>query len=125
MPAKLSHICLFTDDVQALTKFYEYVLDMPADSNLGSYVQFKTEGAAILAIWDIDEQNAKAPDSAEVRKNKSSILEFQVEDVDKEFERLSEYGVQWVKEPTTQPWGTRSTYFRDLDGNLVSFYSAP
>jgi len=125
MPAKLSHVCLFTDDVQALTRFYEFVLDMPADSNLGTYVQFKTEGAAILAIWEIAEQNEHAPGSAELRMNKSSILEFRVKDVDKEFGRLSEYGVQWVKEPTTQPWGTRSTYFRDLDGNLVSFYSMP
>jgi catechol 2,3-dioxygenase-like lactoylglutathione lyase family enzyme len=28
----------------------------------------------------------------------------------------------WVRQPTTQPWGTRSVYFRDPDGNLVNFY---
>ncbi|HKW35048.1 MAG TPA: nuclear transport factor 2 family protein [Candidatus Acidoferrum sp.] len=28
----------------------------------------------------------------------------------------------WVKPPTTQPWGTRSVYFRDPDGNLVNFF---
>jgi uncharacterized glyoxalase superfamily protein PhnB len=82
-------------------------------TNLGSYIQFKTEGTAILAIWDIEEQNAKVPGSAEVRQNKSSILEFQVDDVDREFQRLTEYSVQWVKEPTTQPWGTRSAYFQE------------
>jgi catechol 2,3-dioxygenase-like lactoylglutathione lyase family enzyme len=31
----------------------------------------------------------------------------------------------WVKPPTTQPWGTRSFYFRDPDGNLVDFFSPP
>lgn len=29
----------------------------------------------------------------------------------------------WVKPPTNQPWGTRSIYFRDPDGNLVDFYA--
>jgi catechol 2,3-dioxygenase-like lactoylglutathione lyase family enzyme len=29
----------------------------------------------------------------------------------------------WVKPPTTQPWGTRSLYFRDPDGNLIDFYA--
>jgi catechol 2,3-dioxygenase-like lactoylglutathione lyase family enzyme len=29
----------------------------------------------------------------------------------------------WVKGPTTQPWGTRSIYFRDPDGNLVDFFA--
>jgi len=28
-----------------------------------------------------------------------------------------------VKPPTTQPWGTRSVYFRDPDGNLVDFFA--
>jgi len=28
-----------------------------------------------------------------------------------------------VKPPTTQPWGNRSIYFRDPDGNLINFYS--
>lgn len=31
----------------------------------------------------------------------------------------------WVKPPTTQPWGTRSIYFRDPDSNLVDFYTPP
>jgi catechol 2,3-dioxygenase-like lactoylglutathione lyase family enzyme len=29
----------------------------------------------------------------------------------------------WVKLPSTRPWGTRSVYFRDPDGNLVDFYT--
>ena len=55
--------------------------------------------------------------------NRSIILEFQVADVDQEYERLQSLSVEWVKPPTTQPWGNRSIYFRDPDGNLINFYA--
>jgi catechol 2,3-dioxygenase-like lactoylglutathione lyase family enzyme len=51
------------------------------------------------------------------------ILEFRVSDVDQEYVRLQSLVKTWVKPPTTQPWGTRSIYFRDPDGNLVDFYT--
>jgi catechol 2,3-dioxygenase-like lactoylglutathione lyase family enzyme len=51
------------------------------------------------------------------------ILEFRVADVDREYARLKSLVEVWVKPPTTQPWGTRSVYFRDPDGNLVDFYT--
>jgi hypothetical protein len=59
----------------------------------------------------------------EAAKNQSVILEFKVADVDAEYRRLRGMVKTWVKPPTTQPWGTRSIYFRDPDGNLVDFYS--
>ena len=30
---------------------------------------------------------------------------------------------EWVKPPTTQPWESRSTDFRDPEGNLVNFFA--
>jgi catechol 2,3-dioxygenase-like lactoylglutathione lyase family enzyme len=87
------------------------------------YVQFNLDGGTCMSIYHIDEQNNLAPGSAELRHNRSTILEFQVDDVDEEFRRLTKAGVDWVKHPTTQEWGNRSVYFRDPDGNLVNFYS--
>lgn len=53
------------------------------------------------------------------------ILEFEVADVDAERERLGSDGIEWVLEPTTQPWGNRSTLLRDPDGNLVNLCTPP
>jgi hypothetical protein len=30
---------------------------------------------------------------------------------------------EWVREPTTMPWGNRSILFRDPDGNLVNLFT--
>jgi len=51
------------------------------------------------------------------------ILDFVVDDVDAEYERIAALGVAWVMLPTTQPWGNRSMIFRDPGGNLVSVFS--
>ena len=45
--------------------------------------------------------------------------------VDAEYERLKALGVEFVKLPKTHPWGSRSFWFRDLDGNIVDFVCVP
>jgi catechol 2,3-dioxygenase-like lactoylglutathione lyase family enzyme len=48
---------------------------------------------------------------------------FEVEDVDAEYERLKALNVEFVMLPTTHPWGARSFWFRDPDGNIVDFFA--
>jgi catechol 2,3-dioxygenase-like lactoylglutathione lyase family enzyme len=50
-------------------------------------------------------------------------LGLQVDDVDAEHARLVALGVPIVKPPETYPWGARSVWFRDPDGNLVDVYA--
>jgi uncharacterized glyoxalase superfamily protein PhnB len=51
------------------------------------------------------------------------ILEFIVEDVDAEYERLRGRVAEFVTVPTTMPWGNRALLFRDPDGNLVNLFT--
>ncbi len=51
------------------------------------------------------------------------ILDFLVDDVNAEYERIVALDLDWVMPPTTQPWGNRSMIFRDPGGNLVNFFS--
>ena len=87
-----------------------------------SYVEFPT-GAGTLAIFDAGAQEKYIPGSAQSGQNKSSILQFNVANVDLEYSRLQRIVRVLVKPPTTQPWGSRSIYFRDPDGNLVDFFT--
>ena len=55
--------------------------------------------------------------------NHTAIIEFRVDDVDKEYDRLKQVISEFVQEPVTQPWGNRSLMFRDPDGNLINFFT--
>jgi catechol 2,3-dioxygenase-like lactoylglutathione lyase family enzyme len=117
----LKHTCLITANVGRLVNFYESVLGIKAQRSGDDYAEFHT-GVGVLAIFSAQAQEKYIPSSADRGRNRSAILEFQVADVDREYARLQPLIKDWVKKPTTQPWGTRSVYFRDPDGNLVDFY---
>jgi catechol 2,3-dioxygenase-like lactoylglutathione lyase family enzyme len=119
---KLMNACLITDNVNQLVQFYEPILTLKARRYGEDYAEFHT-GAGVLAVFSMAAQEKYIPGSTEAARNKSTILEFSVTDVDKEYSRLQSLVKVWVKPPTTQPWGTRSIYFRDPDGNLVDFYA--
>lgn len=117
----LINTCLITANVDRLVSFYESVLQMKAARIGEHYAEFRT-GVGVLAIFSADAQEKYIPKSAEAASNRSAILEFRVADADQEYARLQPLVRTWVKSPTTQPWGTRSIYFRDPDGNLVDFF---
>jgi len=121
---KLMHTCLITNSVSRLVHFYEPILALKAQRSGEDYVEFRT-GVGVLALFSATAQEKYIPGSANAAKNGNVILEFEVADVDKEYARLQTLVKTWVKPPTAQPWGTRSIYFRDPDGNLVDFYTPP
>jgi uncharacterized glyoxalase superfamily protein PhnB len=121
---RLFNVCLVTEDVRRLVDFYEPVFQRKADWSGSEYADFAA-GGAVLAIFSAAAQEKYIPGSAKAAKNHSVILEFQVADADEEYRRLQGIVKNWVKPPTTQPWGTRSIYFRDPDGNLIDFFDRP
>lgn len=118
----LINTCLITRRFTELVDFYQRVLGIAPRVSNGVYAEFPT-GAGVLAIFSAEAQEQYIPGSALPASNKSAILEFRVSDVDKEYAQLQSIVKTWVKSPTTQPWGTRSFYFRDPDGNLIDFYA--
>jgi len=118
----LQSTCLISEDVRGLEEFYEPLLNRKAKWSGQDYAEFPTP-AGVLAIFSAAAQEKYIPGSAKPATNHSVILEFKVADVDAEYRRLQPLVKTWVKPPTTQPWGTRSIYFRDPDEDLVDFYS--
>ena len=45
------------------------------------------------------------------------------EEVDSEYAKAVEKGAQSVLEPTTEPWGQRTCYIADPEGNLIEIGS--
>ena len=95
---------------------------MPPQTARDDYVEFATAGGA-LSFYLQSKLEPYAPGATTPRSNRSVMIEFEVADVDAEYDRLRQLPIDWVKSPSTQPWGNRSMYLRDPDGNLVNLYT--
>lgn len=117
----LNSVCIITHDVCRLRDFYQNVLEATAEGD-DVFVTFSIPGAS-LSLFSTQGLAEMASGLVDDLGRGNCFLEFEVGDVDKEYERLKELGVRIVKPPTTQTWGVRSVWFRDPDGNLINFYT--
>jgi len=122
MVATLTHACVITEDVARLRDFYTALLHVAPTRTHDDYVEFGTARGA-LSLYARSKLDPYAPGAMQARSNRSVMVEFEVDDVDAEFARLQSLPIDWVKPPSTQPWGNRSIYLRDPDGNLVNLYT--
>ena len=115
---------IITANVNELVRFYEQVTGMPVMQYTQDFAELQTESAT-LAIGSINTLQFFGGDEvAKAAQNRTAIMEFKVEDVDRDYERLAGYlEHQIVQKPTTMPWGNKSFLFRDPDGNLVNLFT--
>ena len=115
-------IRIITADITRLVSFYEQATGVPAAWSTEDFAELSTKHAT-LAIGSTRTVGLFAPGAAEPAANRSVILEFLVEDVDRVRQDLAGLTDEVVQEPTTMPWGNRSLLIRDPDGNLVNFFT--
>jgi catechol 2,3-dioxygenase-like lactoylglutathione lyase family enzyme len=118
---RVNGICIVTDDVARLRSFYTEALRAEAEGD-DTFTAFHTDGAA-LSLFSTAGMEQMAPGSMAQAGVGRYTLEIEVDDLDAEFDRLNKLGCVVVKPPTTQPWGRRSVWVRDPDGNIVNFYA--
>jgi uncharacterized glyoxalase superfamily protein PhnB len=117
---KFSGICLVTKDVLALVDFYQKVLEVEAQGD-ATHMELTTQGGGI-AIFSTAGMEGMAPASMQGAGSGSVTLMFAVEDIEAHYARLQAQGVAFVKPLQIHPWGSRSFWFRDPDGNMIDFY---
>lgn len=114
---------IVTDDVEGLAAFYARLIGTPVALN-EYYVEVPAGALSVgFSKCRFTECGEDLPERPEGQRRDEIILDFMVDDVDEEYERIEAMGVAWVMLPTTQPWGNRSMIFRDPEGNLVSVFS--
>jgi len=118
---KFTGICLITNNVPALMQFYAKVLGVEGSGN-EVHAELKTDGGNI-AIFSSDGMEKMAAGAMQGAGHGSITIGFEVEDLDAEYKRLKDLGVQFVMLPTAHRWGTKSFWFRGSDGNIVDFYA--
>jgi predicted enzyme related to lactoylglutathione lyase len=115
-------IRIITDDVKQLVEFYEKATGQAAKWSADDFAELPTPSCtlAIASARTVQMLGANAPRPAD---NHTVIIEFRVDDVDREYENLKQFTTDFVNAPTTLPWGNRSLIFRDPDGNLINFFT--
>ncbi|BBX62471.1 glyoxalase [Mycobacterium saskatchewanense] len=113
---------IITDDLERLVGFYEQLTGVAGTRYTPVFAELVFPSFT-LAIGHTDTTQLFGADSARPAANRSAIIEFRVDNVDNEYERLRPIVSEWVQEPTTMPWGNRSILFRDPDGNLVNLFT--
>ncbi|MCP1427097.1 putative enzyme related to lactoylglutathione lyase [Paenibacillus xylanexedens] len=113
---------IITDDVDCLVEFYEKITGVSAERPSPVFAELVMPSCT-LAIGHSQTVQLFGAGSAVAANNHTVIIEFHVHDVDAEYERLKPFVDEWVKEPTTMPWGNRAVLFRDPDGNLVNLFT--
>ena len=119
---KLVSVRIITADVKRLVKFYENATGITATWATDDFAEVMS-GTFTLAIGSTRTLAFFGEGVAEPATNKSIIVEFLVENVDNDYERIKDLTSEIVKVPTTMPWGNRSLLFRDPDGNLINFFT--
>jgi predicted enzyme related to lactoylglutathione lyase len=114
-------IRVISDDLKPLVSFYEQVTGIPATWPAPVFAEVHLPSCTIA--FGHTQTAHLFNNSARPADNHSVIIEFLVDDVDREFERLKTLVSEWVQQPTTMPWGNRSVLFRDPDGNLVNLFT--
>ena len=118
----LDYTVIFARQTSAMREFYGTTLGFPLHRELGpKWVEYRI-GANILALT---ERGSRFDDPAPPIGVLSLQLAFRVApgEVATCASTLKERGVNIVSGPTDQPFGHRTLFFRDPDGNVLEIYA--
>ncbi len=125
---KFNTIGLFTSNNKATVDFYTKAFGFTTDwDGIQPNVEmFLGDCRIILFPRDAFEQMVSQKFQYPQGLNGTIELSFDVlsfADVDKEYQNALNYGAESILSPTTEPWGQRTCYVADPDGNLIEIGS--
>jgi catechol 2,3-dioxygenase-like lactoylglutathione lyase family enzyme len=119
---KVASIRIITAEIKRSVQFFENITGLTAKWYTEDFAEI-VANSFTLAIGSTRTLSFFGEGIAEPASNKSIIIEFLVDSVDNEYERIKNITADIVQEPATMPWGNRSLLFRDPDGNLINFFT--
>lgn len=117
---KFASTRLIAGDIKSMVAFYEMVTGLAADWLAPVFAEIVTPSGT-LAIGAEDTVALWQAGAAEPGRNRTAILEFQVDDIDAAYARLKDK-VALVHDMKVMPWGNKTFQFRDPEGTAVSLY---
>lgn len=127
METRIALITILTGDVPAMARFYRDVLGFAVETDMGEYVEFASDGVrfalcarSIMVEATGDNSFRKAP------TGRSFELAFPCASpaaVDEAYAEVVGEGATAIKAPADMPWGQRTAFFADPDGNIHELFA--
>lgn len=118
----MDYVVIFARDLSAMRQFYEKVMAFPLYRELfPQWIEYRV-GGTLLALT----QKGVLFNDPDPAKGAAALqLAFRVtpEQVNACAKDLKAQGITLLSEPTDQPWGHRTLFFRDPDGNIIEIYA--
>lgn len=125
---KLDGFGLFVDDMPTMIRFYRDVLGFEIAEGEDTVNVYLVKDGTLFMLYERKNFENMTSRKYEYLKGLNGHFEIALyvdtfEEVDKEYARIITMGGVSVLEPTTEPWGQRTCYIADPEGNLIEIGS--
>lgn len=120
-------VTVLVDEIEPMKRFYRDVLGFKVSEDLGNYVEFENVGVRFsLCTREVMYEATDHETYHEQRAGQTFELAFPVgtpEDVDRVYREITGNGATPIKEPEMMPWGRKTAFIADPEGNIHEIYS--
>ena len=125
---RLDGFGLLVNDMAAMVRFYRDVLGFEIAEGEDAVNVYLIKDGTLFMLYERKNFETMTSRKYEYVKGLNGHFEIALyvdifEEVDQEYARITALGAQGVLEPTTEPWGQRTCYIADPEGNLIEIGS--
>ena len=125
---RLDGFGLFVEDMGKMIRFYRDVLGFEIKEDENTSNVYLVKDGTLFLLYGRKDFEKMTNRKYEYLKGVNGHFELALyvdtyEEVDKEYERVIGMGAEPILEPTTEPWGQRTCYIADPEGNLIEIGS--
>ena len=125
---RLDGFGLLVDDMPTMVRFYRDVLGFEITEGENAVNVYLIKDGTLFMLYERKNFEKMTSRKYEYLKGLNGHFEIALyvdtfDEVDQEYARAIEKGARPVLEPTTEPWGQRTCYIADPEGNLIEIGS--